>query len=68
MGTLPFYAVPGEIMATTKEQLQFCTVGSGAYVPDWISQSGQQIASDKMLSNKLGQMNIKVKFVDPEEA
>lgn len=36
LDTLPFYAVPREIMATTTDQLQLCTAGTGAYVPGWI--------------------------------
>jgi len=36
LDTLPFYVIPREIMATTQDQIKLCTVGSGAYVPDWI--------------------------------
>lgn len=33
LGTLPFYCVPAELMATTPEQIELATNGSGAYVP-----------------------------------
>ena len=64
LGTLPSYAVPKEIMATTKDQIQFCTAGSGLYVPDWIIKSGAQVAtaSNKMLVNSIQT------FVEPDEA
>mmetsp|Transcript_19401 Transcript_19401/g.29792 ORF Transcript_19401/g.29792 Transcript_19401/m.29792 type:complete len:172 (-) Transcript_19401:342-857(-) len=37
LDTLPFYAIPKEILATTPEQIKMCTSGSDAYIPDWIS-------------------------------
>ena len=36
LDTLPFYCVPKEIMATTPDQLQMCTAGTGQHVPGWV--------------------------------
>jgi hypothetical protein len=54
LDALPFYAIPKEIMATTPDQLQLCTAGTGSYVPGWI-QSGAQggVANDKILRNSI---------------
>lgn len=41
LDTLPFYCIPKEIMATTPEQINICTAGSGMNVPDWIDQGSQ---------------------------
>lgn len=51
LGTLPFYAVPKEIMATTPEQVALCTAGSGAYVPDWLANLNQTAADIAKNSN-----------------
>ena len=69
LDTLPFYAVPKEIMATTAEQVAVCTSGSGLYVPDWLAnQSTQlQMANDNQIKNKMG-AGFKLVFVEPDEA
>lgn len=68
LGTLPFYAVPKEILATTPEQIAMCTVGSGAYIPDWIKAQGQgQITENMMIKNSFSK-DFNLKFVDNDEA
>jgi hypothetical protein len=50
LDTLPFYAIPKEIMAVTPEQISLCTAGSGAYIPTWTNQA---VAEDKILKNSI---------------
>jgi hypothetical protein len=64
LDTLPFYAIPKEIMAVTPEQIQVCTAGSGAHVPDWIATNTQgngasgTISDQKKLQNSIGTFEI----------
>jgi hypothetical protein len=51
LDTLPFYAIPQEIMAVTPEQLEFCTAGSGAHVPEWIQANTQGNGSSGTIAN-----------------
>lgn len=58
-------------MAVTPEQLEFCTAGSGAHVPDWIRNNTQgdgqsgTIASQKKLENSI--QSFKIVYADPDE-
>jgi hypothetical protein len=38
-------------MATTPEQIEMVTAGSTSHLPDWVSQTGQKMADDKVLKN-----------------
>jgi hypothetical protein len=69
LATLPFYSVPKEIMATTKEQIVLLTAGSGGYVPDWLVKQGEgkEVSENMSIQSKLGK-DFKLMFVDPDEA
>lgn len=69
LDTLPFYAVPKEIMATTADQIALCTSGSGQYVPDWLHNqtSPQQMAQENAIKNKIGS-SFHLVFVEADEA
>ena len=66
MDALPFYCVPKEIMATTPDQLELCTAGTGAYVPDWIKTGSQGgVANHKILKNSM--TGLTMSYAAPEE-
>ncbi len=68
LDTLPFYSVPKEIMATNSDQIALCTAGSGAYIPDWINNSGAPMVADNMQIKNQMTSDFTLKFVDPDEA
>lgn len=69
---MPFYAIPKEIMAVTPEQIEFCTAGSGAHVPDWIAANTQgngqngTIASSRKLESAVS--NFKIVYAEADES
>lgn len=70
LDTLPFYAIPKELMATTPEQIALCTTGSGHYIPEWCKANNQagQVGSaqtDKFLESLDGKF--KMAYADAAE-
>ena len=62
LNTLPFYAIPKEIMATTPDQIEICTVGSGAYIPNW---TNFKVDDDRQLKNSI--QGFQIVYAEPEE-
>jgi hypothetical protein len=55
-------------MATTPDQLELCTAGTGAYVPDWIKTGSQGgVANHKILKNSMG-AGLTMTYAAPEES
>ena len=58
-------------MAVTPEQLEFCTAGSGAHVPEWIQANMQvngnsgPIASSRKLENAI--TSFKIVYAEADE-